>query len=541
MNEQPDPVTTVLPTSPSLQAIVEPMTEAVLVIDRRGMVVAVNGPLIAMFDMVDHTAALRPLAEYSCFVRKWGSEGTPAVPDQLQRSLEGAALRGQRATITTAADTERIIEFSTTPIVDSEGSVQFAMLVAQDLTVSERTRVYWEAVGTAAQGLTSELSVDQVLHSAIDMIVASFGDRVVLGIWRLDETQQHLELQVHRGISEATAEMLRSLPVNAPSFVCDAVRRGEPQFTEDALATPPLGAIDRQIVTAEGLSSWIASPLLTGVNMIGSMGYGLRTPQRFYRQDLEAVRTIGRLFAVAIEHAALFEESQRQRDVLEQATVERHRLVSTIAHDLGTPLTILRSSAELAARSSTAASERSELLTAMTGEVDRAVHLLDDLAEAYLRDKPQNEIRRATTDLVSLLPQVVSGVGLATSGHNLQLEAPDEVLGEWDPERLARVFTNLLTNAVKFSPPGSNILVKVEKGPLEVLTTVTDEGVGIQADELARIFEPFTRVGDPEQTEGSGLGLYIARSIVEAHGGKIRAESAGPGAGTTMSVGLPYR
>lgn len=125
------------------------------------------------------------------------------------------------------------------------------MLVAQDLTVAERTRIYWEAVGTAAQGLTSELNVDQVLRSAIDMIVAAFGERVVLGIWRLDEAREQLQLRIYRGISDETADLLRTLPADAPSFICDAVRRREPQFIEDALRRPPAGEIDRLIVERE--------------------------------------------------------------------------------------------------------------------------------------------------------------------------------------------------------------------------------------------------------------------------------------------------
>jgi len=528
------------PVFPPLQAIVEPMTEAVLVLDRAGMVVAVNDALMTLLDMRDRAAALRPIAEYDQFIRDWRVGDDPFAPDDLRRSLDGASIRRQRATLTTAAGTERIIEFSTTPIPDSDGVVQFAMLVAQDLTVAERTRVYWEAVGTAAQGLTSELDVDRVLQSAIDMIVASFGDRVVLGIWRLNETRERLELQIHRGISQATADLLRTLPIDCPSFICDAVRKREPQFIEDTGATTPLGEIDRQLVAAEGLSSWIASPLLTGLNMIGSMGYGLRTPQRFYHQDLEAVRTIGRLFAVAIEHAELYEESQRQRDALERTASERHRLVSTLAHDLGTPLTVLRASAELAARPSTSPVDRQEILAAMTEQVDRAVHLLDDLSEAYLTDRPQYAINRARIDLVPLLREIVLAIHVTAPEHHLRLDTPDELVGEWDPQRLARVFANLLTNVVKFSPAGSDVLVRMGTVSDDVLITITDQGVGLEAHDLFKIFEPFTRVGAPEQTEGSGLGLFIARSIVEAHGGKLWAESAGPGMGTTMSVALPH-
>ncbi len=529
------------PAFPPLQAIVEPMTEAVLVLDHAGMVVAVNEALLTLLDVSDRATALRPLAEYGRFIREWRVGEDPFLPEDLQRSLAGESIRSQRATLTTVAGTERIIEFSTTPIRDSGGGVQFAMLVAQDLTVEERTGVYWEAVGTAAQGLTSSLSVEKVLQSAIDMIVASFGDRVVLGIWRLDETRQYLQLQIHRGISEATADLLRTLPVDGPSFICDAVQKREPQFIEDAHATPPPGEIDRRIVADERLSSWIASPLLTGLNMIGSMGYGLRTPQRFYQQDLEAVRTIGRLFAVAIEHAVFYEDSQLKRELLEQAARERHQFVSMLAHDLRTPLASLKGSAQLVARSSQMSVERrNEYLAAMTDQVDVVARHVEDLSGVYLTDEPQYGLERQRIDLVSVLEHVVTVVRASPSGHYLHIDGPGEVLGEWDPHRLDQVFTNLLSNAVKFSPPQSEVRVRVDAQPQEVLVSVTDRGVGLRAEELPKLFQPYTRVGTPEETVGTGLGLYIARSIVEAHGGRIWVESAGPGTGTTVSVALPY-
>lgn len=270
------------------------------------------------------------------------------------------------------------------------------------------------------------------------------------------------------------------------------------------------------------------------------MGYGLRSPQRFYEQDLEAVRTIGRLFAVAIEHAELYEESQRQRALLERTTAERERFVATLAHDLRSPLTSLRASAQLAARSSDAGPERQhEYLALITEQADHVVRLVNDLSEVYLSDEPHYDLKPERLDLVALLQHVVATLEGTAPGHRFHVDAPDEVLGEWDPARLRQVFTNLLTNAAKFSPPGSEVIVAIEPEPTEVIVTVTDQGVGLLPDDLPKLFQPFTRVGAPEQTEGSGLGLYIARNIVEAHGGRIWADSDGPGTGTSITVVLP--
>ena len=528
-----------MPTT--LEGIIEAMTEAVLVLDRTGTVVAVNGSMVRLLAVGDRSSLLCPISEYDRLISGWRVGDDPFVPSDLRRSLEGDSIRRQRATITTSAGLERIVEFSTTPIRNAEEVVEYAMLVAQDVTEAERTRSYWEAVGTAAQGLTSDLDVDRVLRSVIDMITAAFGDRVVLGIWRLDASRGHLHLQIYRGISEATAELLRTLPADADSFICDAVRTREPQYLEDAQETPPPGEIDRRLVDDEGLTSWVASPLLTGANLIGAMGYGLRSPQRIYRQDLEAVRTIGRLFAVAIEHAELYEESERQRTALEDERRERSLFVSALAHDLRSPLTVLTGTAQaLAGAPEMPFERRDDYLTMIEDQVARLARLVNDLSDVYVTTEPRYQLDRKTVDLVALVQRVVASVEPTAAGHQFRIEAPTEIRGEWDPARVEQVLDNLFTNAVKFSPAGSDIVAGLTTQPGEVLLTVTDRGVGLDASDLPRIFEPFTRVGTPEGTEGHGLGLYIASNIVKLHGGRIWAESAGPGTGVTVSVVLPY-
>src|SRR5687768_13318821 len=118
------------PTLAWFEAIVEPMTEAVLVIDRSGTVVAVNASMMALRGVTDRSALLRPISDYGRFIRDWRVGDDPFAPDDLRRSLEGASIRRQRAAITLATGEERIVEFSTTPIYDG-GAVQCAMLVLQ--------------------------------------------------------------------------------------------------------------------------------------------------------------------------------------------------------------------------------------------------------------------------------------------------------------------------------------------------------------------------------------------------------------------------
>jgi len=112
-------------------------------------------------------------------------------------------------------------------------------------------------------------------------------------------------------------------------------------------------------------------------------------------------------------------------------------------------------------------------------------------------------------------------------------------MGYWDDRRLQQVLTNLLTNAVKYSPAGGAITVDIEACDQTVIARVSDQGIGLRREEVEHVFERFFRGDALRRLEGSGLGLYICQSIVAAHGGRIWVESAGPDSGSTFCFILP--
>ena len=121
----------------------------------------------------------------------------------------------------------------------------------------------------------------------------------------------------------------------------------------------------------------------------------------------------------------------------------------------------------------------------------------------------------------------------------MRVETPETpICGEWDRDRLGQVLDNLLSNAVKYSRPGGEIVVRVEPNGSEAWVRVVDEGEGIPPETLPRLFERYYRADRSDPKVGLGLGLYIARMLVEAHGGRIWAEST-PGQGSTFTIALP--
>jgi signal transduction histidine kinase len=126
-----------------------------------------------------------------------------------------------------------------------------------------------------------------------------------------------------------------------------------------------------------------------------------------------------------------------------------------------------------------------------------------------------------------------------TDAHIIEVFAPVGVIGHWDQRRIEEVVQNLLNNAVKYSPVGGRIEVRLETDQANATVTVRDSGAGLEKDDVPHVFERFYRGQSMRRLEGTGLGLYICHAIVTAHGGRIWAESHGPGHGSTFGFTLP--
>jgi signal transduction histidine kinase len=165
--------------------------------------------------------------------------------------------------------------------------------------------------------------------------------------------------------------------------------------------------------------------------------------------------------------------------------------------------------------------------------------LVHDLSDVLSLETGRLEIRRERTDLGALAEEFAAAARGQSQRHEIRVEAPPEpVIGEWDGERLGQVLQNLIGNAVKHVPAGGEVVVRVEAGEGEVLLTVRDDGAGIAPEHLPYLFDRFYRAGSGTGIPGLGMGLYIARMLVEAHGGRIWVESE-LGRGSTFLVALP--
>jgi two-component system, OmpR family, phosphate regulon sensor histidine kinase PhoR len=233
-----------------------------------------------------------------------------------------------------------------------------------------------------------------------------------------------------------------------------------------------------------------------------------------------------------------------QASSVQQAQTE---FVSTVSHELRTPLTSIKGFADTILRAGDRidASSQRRYIGIIKDQADRLARLVEDLLAVSRLESRKLQLTIRAIDLNETIQRVLRNLGDKSRQHEITLKIPQGLPQVWaDADRLEQILTNLIDNAIKYSPPRTNITIaardiSTSNNPEMVEFTVSDQGVGIPEEHLPEIFTKFSRLDNPlvRQTEGTGLGLYITRSLVLALGGQIHVSSGA--SGTTFSVQLP--
>jgi signal transduction histidine kinase len=308
---------------------------------------------------------------------------------------------------------------------------------------------------------------------------------------------------------------------------------------------------DTALLVAAGLIAGLTGALLLFSGLISSMRRPLEelvdAAGRLAAGDRSARVEVGGLAETATLGAA-FNEMAQELEIEEGRRDELDRLkdefVLTASHELRSPLTSVQGFAELLMLDKDSLTPRQrETVEIILDNCRHLVRLLNDLLDLARSDAGRLAIRRQPTEVAPLIDDVVRTM-------RAQTEAAHQSLGEdvqpglpsidVEPDRIRQILVNLLTNAHEYSPEGASIGIAARALGAEVEISVSDNGPGIPADQLERIFERFTRgdAGLTQRVGGTGLGLAISKSLVELHGGSIAAEST-PGQGATFRVRLP--
>jgi signal transduction histidine kinase len=234
-------------------------------------------------------------------------------------------------------------------------------------------------------------------------------------------------------------------------------------------------------------------------------------------------------------------------DITERKQVEqlKDEIIGLVSHELRTPLTVISGclSTVLTEWERLPSGEAQQLLQDAILESDSLSHLIENLLELSRYQAQQLALYEELTDVKALVKETIDKIERQAPSQQFSISIPGKLPSiHADPLRLERILYNLLENAAKYSPPGSQIKVSVKMEPERLVISVNDKGRGLSPGEQARLFSPFERLGNSrnERIRGAGLGLMVCRRLVEAHGGEIWIESK-KGKGSTFFFTLPYQ
>jgi signal transduction histidine kinase len=432
----------------------------------------------------------------------------------------------------------------------SASDVQFAAAIAQSaaaaLEARERARAQ-EATRRAAfldqtsRELGGTLDVDEVGRRAIALAMPRLADGVQIDL--IDGDVPRL-LAFGYVTAEGRALLEKAMPERSgePYYLLERVtsHRGSlllPDFptlieTEDAVRYPKLFAALRAL----GTRSLMAAPLFVGEQIIGIVTFV--TSKRAYElDDLGLAEAFAQRFAGSLENAILH---RRAHD----AVRVRDEFIALAGHELRTPLTaLLLAARDLQRRSPNASREDLERLTTMlVKQVQRLDRLCGEMLDAtQISGGQPPPLTRAPTDLAEMArdgAEVFAPV-LCRQGSSLVVRADAPVVGQWDAAQIERVLSILLDNAAKFGA-GRPVEIDVRREGEDATLSVSDHGPGIPPDRIQEIFAPFERAVSAAHYGGLGLGLFIARAIVDRHGGRLTVDNR-PGQGATFTARLPLR
>jgi signal transduction histidine kinase len=392
-----------------------------------------------------------------------------------------------------------------------------------------------DAANRCARALSSSLDLDEAVNAFIRELrgLVPF-DRMAIVL--AEDGMARIIATVGEQADDTISAGAEFDPEN--SLISDVVARGQTVYRRDM--SHPL-YVEEDMLLALGLRSRVAAPLLAGARTIGLISLSRSEPDAFQEHEIELTGLLGRLAASAVQNIRAYESERRTVEELHSLSALRADFVSLVSHELRSPMAaVIGAARTLQVRWRELRADQRESFLALIGdETTRLAALIGDVLDTSRIDAGTFSFRFSDVDVAALVRDMVATAAYGQDEVPIVMEAtPELAVVRGDPERLRQIFGNLIDNAVKYSPVGGPVEVRVSQSNGEVTVAVRDRGPGIKAADQQVIFEKFGRVTAGNSKPGSGLGLYIARSIAETHGGTIAVSSA-PGRGATFTVTLP--
>jgi K+-sensing histidine kinase KdpD len=358
-------------------------------------------------------------------------------------------------------------------------------------------------------------------------------------IYLLDPGQpdKGLTLAAQRGLAETAFKAAAISPV--AGFMGRVLHEGLPVVATQMSAAGCLGVEEP---TGATRADCALVPLQSHERPVGVLGIFNTRPYKLTPREVSLLSAIGHQVGIVIENVQLTKEAAAVT-LLREVDRLRSELIANVSHELRTPLGLIKIFATSLRRKNANfdPDTRDKFLQGIEDETTRLEEIVDNLLDLGRIENERLSLDRRPADLAELAQKIMAALTPQLGDYRVEADFPSgSLVAEVDPKRLEQVLRNLLNNAIKYSPPGSVIKVQGKREPGGVYLSVQDEGIGIPAEEQARIFERFYRVDNAvtRRTRGAGLGLAVCQGIIEAHGGQMGVRSS-PGCGSTFWIILP--
>jgi PAS domain S-box-containing protein len=515
-----------------------------------GHVLATGRPVRTDNVLEDHR--LHP--DYEDMIRLEGSMAVLVAPIRMGQAIEGLIYVDNR---TPRAFNDRH-ESTLLRLADHAGiALRNARLFAGEQTArseaearAQRTRL----LADVSRALSASLDYESTLAVVGRLLVPAQADWCLVHLARRDGSLRRVVVTHVDPAHEDLAAELRRTPARADwaadtGAAVQALRAGRPLRLDRAALASADDVVDdpleRRALRALSPHAMLLVPLVARGRTLGSLAW-LRTAssEPYTVEDLGLAEDVAARAALAIDGARLYRQAERARIEAEAANRAKDEFLAVLSHELRTPLTSMLGWLRLLRTGQLSSDRVTQALEVVERNTRTQAHLINDLLDVSRIITGKLKLDLYPLDLTPIMEEAVESArrDAEAKGVDLRFEVQADaglVLG--DPLRLGQIVGNLLANAVKFTAPGGHVRVRLAREAGEAVITVADTGIGIEPDVIGHVFDRF-RQADSTITRrhgGLGLGLAIARHLVELHGGTVMAASPGVDLGATFTVRLP--
>jgi PAS domain S-box-containing protein len=436
------------------------------------------------------------------------------------------------------------IESQSSVILDERGEPAGMRGVTMDITERRAAEERLRFIAEASRVLASSLDYEATLERLARLSVAALADYCLIDLSDADGAVRRVAASHADPARQPLVERLRDYPPDGGRAVgvSEVLRAGEPlivnEVDDEVLTSITRNGEHAALLRELGLKSFVTVPLVARGRTIGALTFASTRERRDYTaEDVAYAHEIASRAALAIENARLYKRAQ-------EVNRAKDEFLATLSHELRTPLTPILGWTHMIRSGRLGEAEVSRGVRVIDRNSHSLSRLINDLLDMSSILSGKMRIEREPVELASVVREAMETVRPQADARRVGLEAS---LGggatvSGDRTRLVQVFWNLLNNAVKFSPEGGRVRVSLGAGGGGAASVrVEDEGQGIPSDFLPHVFERFRQadMGTTREHGGLGIGLALVKSFVEAHGGAVRASSAGEGRGSRFTVTLP--